>query len=122
MKVIFILLSLIFVFFIDHNTGFSAENLQLRPAKPVLKPAVSQIKKPENTGVSLSDYIKYYDGSYSNTFSSVLAGLTAANARIISFDTQKGIVFAGLSNKKMLFIVVSSIKENKTAVKITPAD
>ncbi|MDD3014183.1 MAG: hypothetical protein PHC34_10820 [Candidatus Gastranaerophilales bacterium] len=72
--------------------------------------------------ISLSDFIKNFNDSYSNTFTSTLYALSESKVEILSFNSKEGKIYARLYNKKNLYVLVHPVNDNNTSVRITPTD
>jgi|GEM_PF-2892462 len=94
--------------------------------KPDVKSTVKQQsivnKKPLEPVISLSDFIGSFNASYSNTFTSTLYALSSSNAEILSFNSLEGKIYARLYNRKDLYILVHTVNDRNTSVRITPTD
>jgi len=71
--------------------------------------------------LSLNDYMQNFQYPYDKVFINTLAALSDLNFQITSFNSTKGEIFAKFK-KKELYIVISKTDNNKTLVRITPAD
>ena len=91
-------------------------------AKNVLKSDTKQAAQVKSKPVSLSNFIKGYNYSYSDTYVATLAALTSSNVELISYNSSKGTIKAKLSGGKMLYIVLIYSQPKSTQVRITPAD
>ena len=71
--------------------------------------------------ISLSNFIKNFNASYSSTFVATLYSLAESKVEIISFNSLEGKIYAKLY-KKDLYVLVNPINNKTTSVRITPAD
>lgn len=100
-----------------------ALNLQLNPIFAAEKTQATKTLPINNSeNISLSDHIKQYNYKYLDTFISTIAVLSNSKITITTYNTSKGEIKARLSNNKELFILVTSLQDNLTQVRITPAD
>lgn len=115
-------------------TPVKTEKIVQPPPKAPVKPTVKTVSIPVkkditpvsvpnivNT-VSLTNLVKSYKYSYTDTLQSTIISLSSLEITPVSYNTEKGQISAKLSSGKEIFILIVPFSENYTCVRITPTD
>ena len=103
-------------------TTNSAKNNNIKSNITQTNPIKTSSVNKTNNAVSLTNLIKNYENSYSDTLKSTIIALSSMGITPDSYNTEKGQIIAKLPSGKEIFILVVPFNERQTCVRITPID
>jgi len=112
-----------------NNKYASNTNIYRAPksgTKTIIKPAINgqmlSNKTEIESVISLTDFVRSFNASYSNTFVATLYALSEAKIEVLSFNSLEGKIYARLYRAKDLYVLIQPFNSKVTLVRITPAD
>ncbi len=94
-------------------------NFNLNNIKNIKKGA---ILPDDNVNKSITSVVQYFNSPYDKVFSHLLGVVNASDFELVSYDSEKGRIFANYKSEKPIYITVSRYNSTNVMVKITPAD